>query len=125
MKHQIIKGARSFKLDIILIELETCKKFSKNTDFSINEFGFDEILACLAIRGDLSSSPYLFEPFDTTEDLLKFLKSEFLVKILTETNSKLWIELDFKDYDQISLDSNLLFDFLMKLFEIIDFQKII
>jgi len=35
-------------------------------------------MGCLGLRGDNSGAPYLFEPFDTTEDLLKFLKSDEL-----------------------------------------------
>lgn len=121
IRQQVLKGVRSFKLDVSHAEIETCRKYTKNKDYSIDEVLRDDVMGCLALRGDAANYPYFDYDFDTTEDLLGFLRSEEFKEILEKTDSSIFFELDFKTYGgYIDLERRLLFDFLFKLYEVLE-----
>lgn len=102
---QLIKhGVRSIKLDVAVCTRESCEGYStwdaslhSSDCFEASYNAANETFCCICLRGDASNRPFLNSPFNTSDDLTRWVSSPFAAAALGGRPTPLLLELDFAE----------------------------
>lgn len=103
------KGVRLIKLDISMCDKPSCTGYStfgepgKGSASDCWE-GFNTTLCCVCFRGDASSRPVLYSPFNTSADMLQWVDDNAASPYLHDSTFPLRIALDYGSGSIPSLD---------------------
>lgn len=91
----LAKQVQWFKVDFVIVTQDSCVANSnwKLGDNPCQTFN-NQSYCCIGLRGDTSSAPKLNNPFNTTNDLLKFLQAPENQAFLTDPSHPIHVAMD-------------------------------